>query len=100
MFFFSLACCMASSGFIWEKVSVSFFFFSFFGWFVFLLFFFFFLLMLHFQYLGDTNYLILCSPVLCHMIYAKVFHTPLHYLRFKLIKHCLFFAPTLDFFLC
>ena len=42
MFFFSLACCMASSGFIWEKVSVSFFFFSFFGWFVFLLFFFFF----------------------------------------------------------
>ena len=101
MFFFSLACCMASSGFIWEKVSVSFFFFSFFGWFVFLLFFFFFfLLMLHFQYLGDTNYLILCSPVLCHMIYAKVFHTPLHYLRFKLIKHCLFFALTLDFFLC
>ena len=63
-------------------------------------FFFFFLLMLHFQYLGDTNYLILCSPVLCHMIYAKVFHTPLHYLRFKLIKHCLFFALTLDFFLC
>ena len=100
MFFFSLACCMASSGFIWEKVSVSFFFFSFFGWFVFLLFFFFFLLLLHFQYLGDTNYLILCSPVLCHMIYAKVFHTPLHYLRFKLIKHCLFFALTLDFFLC
>ena len=62
--------------------------------------FFFGLLMLHFQYLGDINYLILCSPVLCHMFYAKVFHTPLHYLHFELIKHSLFFAPTLDFFLC
>ena len=37
------------------------------------------LLMLHFQYLGDTNYLILRSPMLCHLVYAKVFHTPLQY---------------------
>ena len=57
------------------------------------------LLMLHFQYLGDKNYLNLCSPVLCHMVYAKVFHTPLHYQIFELVKHSLFFAP-LDFFIC
>ena len=53
------------------------------------------LLMLHFQYLGGTNYLILRSPMFCRLVYAKVFHTPLQYLRFLSSLNIIYILPLL-----